>query len=91
MLTEAAAACISSAISWRPCRTAPVGPRDTVRTIFAQADHSWALSQLRKVVYGLRPRFPREASLLEEAAVICPVGAVVREQDDECAGRATEP
>ena len=39
-----------------------------VRTIFAQPDHATALGQLRKVVDGLRPRFPQAAALLEEAA-----------------------
>jgi putative transposase len=39
-----------------------------VRTIFAQPDHASALTQLRKIADGLRGRFPRAATLLEEAA-----------------------
>jgi putative transposase len=39
-----------------------------VRTIFAQPDHATALTQLRKVADGLRARFARTATLLEEAA-----------------------
>jgi putative transposase len=52
--------------------TVPQGAREAiaaiVRTIFAQPDHASALLQLRKVADGLRPRFPRAAALLENAA-----------------------
>jgi transposase-like protein len=66
---------------WQRCRvhfmrnllaTVPQGAREAiaaiVRTIFAQPDHASALAQLRKVADGLRPRFPRAATLLEDAA-----------------------
>jgi len=72
---------VLSGSSWQRCRvhfmrnllaTVPHGAREAiaaiVRTIFAQPDHASALSQLRKVADGLRPRFPRAAALLEEAA-----------------------
>jgi transposase-like protein len=39
-----------------------------VRTIFAQPDRATAMTQLRKVADGLRPRFAQAAALLEEAA-----------------------
>ena len=39
-----------------------------VRTIFAQPDHASALAQLRKVAEGLRVRFPRAATVPENAA-----------------------
>ena len=67
--------------TWQRCRvhfmrnllaTVPQGAREAiaaiVRTIFAQPDHASALAQLRKVADGLRTRFPRAATLLEEAA-----------------------
>jgi len=67
--------------TWQRCRvhfmrnllaTVPHGTREAiaaiVRTIFAQPDHSSAMAQLRKVAGGLRPRFPRAAALLEDAA-----------------------
>lgn len=67
--------------AWQRCRvhfmrnllaTVPQGAREAiaaiVRTIFAQPDHTSALAQLRKVADGLRPRFPRAAALLEDAA-----------------------
>jgi len=67
--------------TWQRCRvhfmrnllaTVPQGTRETVaaivRTIFAQPDHASALTQLRKVAEGLRPRFPRAATVLEDAA-----------------------
>jgi transposase-like protein len=67
--------------TWQRCRvhfmrnllaTVPQGAREAiaaiVRTIFAQPDHASALQQLRKVAEGLRPRFPRAAALLEDAA-----------------------
>jgi putative transposase len=50
----------------------PQGAREAiaaiVRTIFAQPDHASAMTQLRKVAEGLRTRFPRAATVLEEAA-----------------------
>ena len=52
--------------------TVPQGAREAiaaiVRTIFAQPDHASAMAQLRKVADGLRPRFPRAATVLEDAA-----------------------
>ena len=67
--------------AWQRCRvhfmrnllaTVPQGAREAiaaiVRTIFAQPDHASALSQLRKVAEGLRPRFAKTATLLEDAA-----------------------
>jgi hypothetical protein len=39
-----------------------------VRTIFGQPDHATAMTQLRKVADGLRPRFGQAAALLEDAA-----------------------
>ena len=67
--------------TWQRCRvhfmrnllaTVPQGSREAiaaiVRTIFAQPDHASALARLRKVADGFRPRFPRAAALLEEAA-----------------------
>ena len=67
--------------TWQRCRvhfmrnllaTVPQGAREAVaavvRTIFAQPDHASAMTQLRKVAAGLRPRFPRAATLLEDAA-----------------------
>ena len=52
--------------------TVPQGAREAiaaiVRTIFAQPDHASALTQLRKVADGLRPKFPKTAALLEDAA-----------------------
>jgi len=50
----------------------PQGAREAiaaiVRTIFAQPDHASAMSQWRKVADGLRPRFPRAATVFQEAA-----------------------
>ena len=67
--------------AWQRCRvhfmrnllaTVPQGAREAiaaiVRTIFAQPDHASALAQLRKVAEGLRPRFAKTATLLEDAA-----------------------
>lgn len=67
--------------TWQRCRVhfmrnllvlVPAGAREAiaaiVRTIFAQPDHASALAQLRKVADGVRPRFPKAAALLEEAA-----------------------
>jgi putative transposase len=67
--------------TWQRCRvhfmrnllaTVPQASREAiaaiVRTIFAQPDHASALARLRKVADGFRPRFPRAAALLEEAA-----------------------
>ena len=52
--------------------TVPHGVREAiaaiVRTIFAQPDHASAMTQLRKVADSLRARFPRAATVLEEAA-----------------------
>jgi len=50
----------------------PHGAREAiaaiVRTIFAQPDHASALTQLRKIADGLRGRFPKAATLLDDAA-----------------------
>jgi hypothetical protein len=67
--------------TWQRCRvhfmrnllaTVPQGAREAiaaiVRTIFAQPDHASAMTQLRKVAEGLRLRFPRAATVLEDAA-----------------------
>jgi len=67
--------------TWQRCRvhfmrnllaTVPHGAREAiaaiVRTIFAQPDYASAMSQLRKVADGLRPRFSQTARLLEDAA-----------------------
>ena len=72
---------VLSGTTWPRCRvpfmrnllaTVPHGAREAiaaiVRTIFAQPDHASAMSQLRKVADGLRPRFPQTARLLEDAA-----------------------
>jgi putative transposase len=72
---------VLSGSTWQRCRvhfmrnllaTVPQGAREAiaaiVRTIFAQPDHASALTQLRKVADGLRTRFPRAATVLEEAA-----------------------
>ena len=52
--------------------TVPQGTRGAiaaiVRTICAQPDHALAMSHLRKVADALRTRFPRAATVLEEAA-----------------------
>jgi transposase-like protein len=76
-----AIATVLSGASWQRCRvhfmrnllaTVPPGAREAiaaiVRTIFAQPDHASALTQLRKVADGLRPKFPKAAALLEDAA-----------------------
>ena len=67
--------------TWQRCRvhfmrnllaTVPHGAREAiaaiVRTIFAQPDYGSAMTQLRKVAEGLRSRFARAATVLEEAA-----------------------
>jgi len=72
---------VLSGSTWQRCRvhfmrnllaTVPQGAREAiaaiVRTIFAQPDHASAMTQLRKVAEGLRTRFPRAATVLEEAA-----------------------
>ena len=72
---------VLSGSTWQRCRvhfmrnllaTVPQGTREAiaaiVRTIFAQPDHASAMAQLRKVAEGLRTRFPRAATVLEEAA-----------------------
>jgi transposase-like protein len=71
---------VLSGSTWQRCRvhfmrnllaTVPQGAREAIaafRTIFAQPDHASALTQLRKVADGLRTRFPRAATVLEEAA-----------------------
>lgn len=66
--------------SWQRCRVhftrnalslVPKGAQGLVASaigsIFAQPDEASARAQLRRVVDGLRPRFPRAADLLEEA------------------------
>lgn len=78
---KAALSTVLSGTTWQRCRvhfmrnllaTVPQGAREPiaaiVRTIFAQPDHASALLQLRKVSDGLRGRYPRAASLLDEAA-----------------------
>ena len=76
-----AIATVLSGTTWQRCRvhfmrnllaTVPHGAREAiaaiVRTIFAQPDHASALAQLRKIADGLRARFPKAASLLDDAA-----------------------
>ncbi len=76
-----AIATVLTGTTWQRCRvhfmrnllaTVPQSGREpiaaVVRTIFAQPDHASALAQLRKVADALRARFPRTATLLEEAA-----------------------
>ena len=72
---------VLSGASWQRCRVhfmrnllalVPHGAREAVaaivRTVFAQPDHPSALTQLEKVVDGLRPRFEQAATLLADAA-----------------------
>ena len=72
---------VLSGTTWQRCRvhfmrnllaTVPHATREAiaaiVRTIFAQPDHASALAQLRKVAEGLRARFAKAATLLEDAA-----------------------
>lgn len=72
---------VLSGSTWQRCRvhfmrnllaTVPRGALEAiaaiVRTIFAQPDHASALTQSRKVAEGFRLRFPRAATVLEEAA-----------------------
>jgi putative transposase len=76
-----AIATVLAGTTWQRCRvhfmrnllaTVPQSGREpiaaVVRTIFAQPDHASALAQLRKIADALRPRFPRTATLLEDAA-----------------------
>ena len=76
-----AIATVLSGTAWQRCRvhfmrnllaTVPHGAREAVaaivRTIFAQPDHASALQQLKKIAEGLRSRFPKAATLLEDAA-----------------------
>lgn len=76
-----AVATVLTGTTWQRCRVhfmrnllavVPKSAREAVaavvRTIFAQPDHASALTQLRRVVDGLRPRFPEAATRLEEAA-----------------------
>ena len=78
---KAAIATVLTGATWQRCRVhfmrnllavVPKGAREAVaavvRTIFAQPDHASALQQLRRVVEGLRPRFPEAAARLEAAA-----------------------
>jgi transposase-like protein len=76
-----AIATVLTGATWQRCRVhfmrnllavVPKGAREAVaavvRTIFAQPDHASAVAQLRRVIEGLRPRFPEAATRLEEAA-----------------------
>jgi putative transposase len=76
-----AVATVLTGATWQRCRVhfmrnllarVPKAAREAVaavvRTIFAQPDHASALVQLRRVVDGVRRRFPDAAALLEEAA-----------------------
>lgn len=78
---KAAISTVLTGATWQRCRvhfmrnvlaTVPQGAREPiaaiVRTIFAQPDHATALLQLRQVSDGLRKKYPRTATLLEEAA-----------------------
>jgi transposase-like protein len=72
---------VLSGTTWQRCRvhfmrnllaTVPQVMREPiaaiVRTIFAQPDYATSMAQLHKVADGLRPRLPRAAALLEDAA-----------------------
>ena len=72
---------VLSGTAWQRCRvhfmrnllaTVPQVMREPiaaiVRTIFAQPDYATSMAQLHKVADGLRPRLPRAAALLEDAA-----------------------
>jgi transposase-like protein len=76
-----AIATVLSGATWQRCRvhfmrnllaTVPQSAREAiaaiVRTIFAQPDHASALAQLKKVADGVRSRFSKAATLLEDAA-----------------------
>lgn len=78
---KAAISAVLAGTAWQRCRvhfmrnvlaTVPQGTREAiaaiVRTIFVQPDHASAMTQLKKVASGLRRRFPRTATLLEDAA-----------------------
>jgi len=78
-LKQAIAAVLTGA-SWQRCRvhfvrnalalvpkSAAAMVAATIRTVFAQPDAAGAREQWRRVVDSFRPRFPRVASLLEEA------------------------
>ena len=79
-LRQAVAKVLAGA-SWQRCRVhfmrnllsvVPRAAQETVaavvRTIFFQADHASAMTQLREVAQMLRSRFPQAAELLEDAA-----------------------
>jgi putative transposase len=79
-LTGAIAAVLQGA-SWQRCRVhflrnalalVPKGAQPmvaaTIRTVFAQPDPDSAREQWRRITESLRPRFPRLADLLDEAA-----------------------
>jgi transposase-like protein len=76
-----AVATVLTGATWQRCRVhfmrnllavVPKGAREAVaavvRTVFAQPDHTSAVTQLRRVVDGLRSRFPEAAARLEAAA-----------------------
>jgi transposase-like protein len=78
---KAAISTVLTGATWQRCRvhfmrnllaTVPQVEREPiaaiVRTIFAQPDHATALRQLRQVADGLRKKYPRTATPLEEAA-----------------------
>jgi len=78
---KTAVATVLTGAMWKSCRVrfmrnllavVPKGAREAVaavlRTIFAQPDHASAVPQLRRVIDGLRPRFPEAAARPEEAA-----------------------
>src|SRR6266545_52701 len=59
-------------MKWTLLSVVPRAAQETVaavvRTIFFQADHASAMTQLREVAQMLRSRFPQAAELLEDAA-----------------------
>jgi transposase-like protein len=78
---KAAIATVLTGATWQRCRVhfmrhrlavVPKGAREAgaavVRTLFAQPDHASAMTQLHRVVEGLRPRCPEAAARLEAAA-----------------------
>ena len=78
---KGAIAAVLQGASWQRCRVhflrnalalVPKGAQPmvaaTIRTVFAQPDPDSAREQWRRITESLRPRFPRLADLLDEAA-----------------------
>ncbi len=58
---------LRNALAWVPKGAQPMVAA-TIRTVFAQPDPESAREQWRRITESLRPRFPRLADLLDEAA-----------------------